>query len=154
MNRKVILTPIARTRRPIQPDNGNQLEPVNNIRREPDSLRDYEEQQHRSFLGETWMWNDTPSNRTIVGDVFGFVHNNSHVNYHIVTELHPVTAQLPWANRPSRNIGQRNRQILYLTNEVGRHSWSEWKEYGGYDKVQGTMYVKNKELKDCLLYLF
>jgi hypothetical protein len=73
------------------------------------------------------------------------------VNYHTVTHVHPVTDRLPsWA----ANIGQRNRQVLYLSNEVGRHSWGEWQEYGGYSKVQGTMYVKNKDLKDCLLYLF
>jgi hypothetical protein len=143
MNRKVILTPIARTR-PIQPGNDNQLEPVNNIR------RDYEEQQHRSFLGETWMWNDTPSNRTIVGDVFGFVHNNSHVNYHIVTEVHPAVNRLPeWPE----HIGKRNRQVLYLSNEILTQSWEQWIYIGGYT-VNRTMYVENRELKDCLLYLF
>jgi hypothetical protein len=149
MNRKVILVPIARTR-PIQPGNGNQIEPVNNIQRQPDSRRDYEEQQHRSFLGETWMWNDTPSNRTIVGDVFGFVYNNSHVNYHIVTEVHPAVNRLPeWPE----HIGQRNRQVLYLSNEIGTHTWGAWIEAGGYT-VNRTMYVENRELKDCLLYLF
>ena len=139
--RKVILTPIAKNK--LRLGSGK-----------PDSRRDYEERQRRFMEGEGWMWDDAKGNQAKVGDVFGFVHNNSHVNYHIVTEWHPVTDQLPWANRPSRNIGQRNRQILYLSNEVGRHSWSEWKEYGGYDKVQGSMYVKNQELKDCLLYLF
>jgi hypothetical protein len=143
MNRKVILIPIARTR-PIQPGNGNQLEPVNNIR------RDYEEQQHRSFLGETWMWNDAPSNRTIVGDVFVFVHNNSHVNYHIVTEVHPAVNRLPeWPE----HIGQRNRQVLYLSNEILTQSWERWIYIGGYT-VNRTMYVENQALKTTLFQLF
>jgi hypothetical protein len=89
MNRKVILTPIALTRRPIQHGNGNQIEPVNNIRREPDSRRDYEEQEQRFMDGGTWMWDDASFNQAKVGDVFGFVHNNSRVNYHVVTSVHP-----------------------------------------------------------------
>jgi hypothetical protein len=136
--RKVILTPIAKNK--LRLGSGK-----------PDSRRDYEEQEQRAMDGEHWMWDDASFNQAKVGDVLGFVHNNFKVNYHVVTEVHPVTARLPsWA----ANIGQRNRQVLYLSNEVGRHSWGEWQEYGGYKKVQGTMYVKNKELKDCLLYLF
>jgi len=136
--RNIILTPIAKNR--LRGGNGN-----------PDSRRDFEEQERRFMEGEGWMWDDAKGNKAKVGDVFGFVHNNSHVNYHLITEVHPVTARLPsWAS----NIGQRDRQVVYLSNEVGHQSWDEWKEYGGYDKVQGSMYVKNQELKDCLLYLF
>jgi hypothetical protein len=54
---------------------------------------------------------------------FGFVHNDSHMNYHIVTEIHPFTERLPnWG----ANIGQRNRNVLYLSPEIGRHEWNEW----------------------------
>jgi hypothetical protein len=138
MERKVILTPNAKNKKRI----GS---------KKPDSRRDFEEQQRRTSEGNPWMWDDASFNQAHVGDVFGFVHNNSHVNYHVVTEVHSVISRLPsWF----ANIGQRNRQVLYLSKEVGRQSWGEWQEYGGYDKVQGTMYVQKKELKDCLLYLF
>ena len=119
--RKVIVTPIAKNK--LRLGSGK-----------PDSRRDFEEQEERTMNGERWMWDDAKGNQAKVGDVFGFVHNNSHVNYHIVTEVHPVTARLPsWA----ANIGQRNRQVVYLSDEVGRHSWGEWQECGGYSTVQG-----------------
>ena len=141
MERKVILTPIAKNKHGI----GS---------KKPDSRRDFEEQQRRTSNGEPWMWDDASFNQAHVGDVFGFVHNNSHVNYHVVTAIQSVENRLnSWANRPSRNSNQCNRQVLCLSNEVGRQTWEEWKEYGGY-KVQGTMYVQKQELKDCLLYLF
>jgi hypothetical protein len=135
--RRVILTPIARTRRP---------------KGKPDSLRDFKEQQLRTALGShIWMWDDAAGNQANVGDVFGFVHNHSVIIYHIVTEVKDPQHRLPsW----TANIGQRDRNVLYLSEEVGRQSWEEWCEIGGYDKVQGTMYVKKEELKTALLYLF
>lgn len=142
MERKVILTPIAKIKKGIKSD-------------EPDSRRDFEEQQRRTSEGNPWMWDDTSFNQAHVGDVFGFVHYKSHVIYHLVTEIQSVENRLlSWANRPSRNIGHYNRQVLCLSNEVGRQTWDEWKECGGYDKFQRTLYVQKKELKDCLLYLF
>jgi len=135
--RKIILTPIARTRRPSG---------------QPDSLRDFTEQQMRTALGShIWMWDDAAGNQASVGDVFGFVHNQSVVIYHIVTEVQNPQHRLPsW----TANIGQRDRNVLYLSEEVDRQTWEEWKEIGGYDKVQGTMYVKKEDLKKALLYLF
>jgi len=141
MKRKVILTPIAKKKHRVGSE-------------KPDSRRDYEEQERLTNEGEPWMWDDASSNLAQVGDVNVFVHNNSYVNVHRVTAVQSVDNRvLSWANRPSRNIGHYNRQILYLSPEIGRLTWNEWQKCGGY-KVQCTMYVKNKELKDCLLYLF
>jgi hypothetical protein len=134
---KVILTPIAKSFKP---------------KGEPDSKRDFEEQCQRAAEGNTWMWDDAASNKARPGDLFGFVRNNGEVQYHTVTEVHSDLSQRleSWAN----NVGHGTRQVLYLSDVIATQSWQEWIGMGGYEKVQGTMYVKKPELKDRLLHSF
>ena len=109
----------------------------------PDSRRDYEEQLERHDEGATWMWDDvspkTGGNRAKVGDDFAFVFNGNKVIWHTVTEVCSPEMRLPtWAT----NVGQSDRQVLYLSEIVRETTWSEWLAMGGYSKVQGTMYAK------------
>lgn len=123
----LILTPIAKETRSCGPD----------------SRRDYEEQVERHAEGGTWMWDDVSpkvgGNRAQVGDDFAFVFNGDKVRWHTVTEICTSEMRLPtWA----KNVGQSDRQVLYLSDMVREMSWSEWLNMGGYSKVQGTMYAK------------
>jgi hypothetical protein len=145
MEYKVILTPIAKTMK----------------RKGPDSRRDYVSQMMRVIQGETLMWDDVSpkngGNRARVGDLFGFVFNTVPSNgevprvvFHRVTEVRPVSDRCAeWY----ANVGQTDRQVVFLSDKVGELSQAEFIEYGGY-KVQGTQYVGKQVLRESLLYLF
>jgi hypothetical protein len=113
-----------------------------------DSRRDYEEQVHRNIKGDTWMWDDvSPSrggNRAQVGDSFGFVFNGIKVNVHQVTHIYSPSERLPtWY----QNVGQGDRQVLFLSNRIDTYTWEEWLSMNGHKKVQGTVYAHRIQLQ-------
>lgn len=100
---------------------------------------DYEEQLSREHHGEQVMWDDTKYNTAVPGDVFGFVTHGEKVSFRKIESIHSVNKRLPsW----SVNIGQSNRQVLYLGKEIAVIPWQTWIENGGHKKVQGTQHVR------------
>jgi len=108
MNPSIILTPIAKITRTHGPC----------------SLSDYNEQIERGRGGMQLMWDDASGNPTNeVGGLFGFVHNSSHVEIHFVTNILPTTSRLDsW----SHNVGQRDRNVLYLSHMITSIPWNVW----------------------------
>jgi hypothetical protein len=101
---------------------------------------DYMEQLQRETEGKQVMWDDTKYNKAKVGDWFGFVKNNILVTLHKVESIHPIAERLPsW----SSNVGQGDRQVLYLSKKIASVLWEDWIQYGGPKKVQGTMHIKS-----------
>jgi hypothetical protein len=144
MARKVILSPISSKQ----------------TKKGPNSRRDYLMQKEQPQLGGGLMWDDVSprngGNRAQVGDLFGFVFNTvprgemPRVEFHKVTGIGDVTERAPeWYV----NVGQTDRQVLFLSAKLGELTQEEFVRYGGY-KVQGTMYVKRRELIEHLLDLF
>jgi hypothetical protein len=100
---------------------------------------DYEEQLLREARGEQIMWDDSKWNKAQEGDVLGFVKHGKEVTFRQIESIHPVGSRLPsW----SANIGQQNRQVLYLGKVSAVVPWQTWIEQGGHKKVQGTQHVR------------
>ena len=101
--------------------------------------RDYQEQQCRHNSGELLMWDDAKGNPTKVpGGAFGFVHNGRRVEIHMVTKVCSTKDRLvSWSN----NVGQTDRNVLYLTPRLLVIDWSMWISLGCPSKVQGTSRV-------------
>ncbi len=111
----------------------------------PDSKRDYEEQQCRTNYNQKWMWDDHKTNKAVKGQRFGFVHNRSHIIWHIIEEVHNPSARLEsWA----KNVGHGDRNVLILSDPIETESWDSWINRMGYDKqyiIQGTRYCNEKK---------
>jgi hypothetical protein len=106
---------------------------------QPDSRRDYEEQMERNLNGESLMWDDTPQNSSHVGDYFGFYKYGYEVTIHMIFFIANSEERLPsWRE----NIGQRDRNVLYLSKEIITIPWSDWLEVGGAKRSMGTTTVK------------
>ena len=96
---------------------------------------DFVEQQNRFNNGEDMMWDDAKNNPTkFPYGLFGFVHNNKHVDIHMITRISDTTKRLEsWSN----NIGQNNRNVLMLTPKLETIKWDEWLRLGG-TIIRGT----------------
>ena len=119
-------------------------------RGQPDSRRDYEEQMERKLNGESLMWDDTPQNSSHVGDYFGFYKYGSEVTIHMIIHIADSEKRLPsWRE----NIGQRNRNVIYLSREIVTIPWSDWLELGGARRSMGTAPVKKNldKINDYIL---
>lgn len=100
---------------------------------------DYKEQLTRERNGMQFMWDDSRYNKARQGDIFGFVKHGENVSFRKIESIHSVEARLPsW----SVNVGQSNRQVLYLGKELVSVQWDEWIRQGGHKKVQGTQHVR------------
>ena len=112
----------------------------------------YQEQQlNQELTNNEIIWNDIQHKNEIrEKDIFGFVHNYSHVNIHKVVRIDVNHGdRLPeW----TEHIGQ-SCHVLYLSNEISRIPWNDWVEFGGY-VVRRTMYVEKQALKTTLFQLF
>lgn len=104
------------------------------------SKRDYEEQQERLSNGEQLMWDDTPHNNSRCGDHFGFYRYKIDISIHEVEKVLDPSARLPsW----QENIGQRDRNVLYLSKDpIKVITWDEWVDIGGAKRCMGTTHVK------------
>jgi len=125
MDVTTVITPIAKAYKPAGT---------------PDSRRDYEHQQARVYAGNEWMWDDAQHNESKEGGYFGFVFNGDHVVFHKITRTATPTERLPmWAE----NVGQGNRQVLFLSSTSVTISWADWTAMGGARGVWETMYPRN-----------
>lgn len=104
----------------------------------PCSKTDWEEQMLRASRFEQLMWDDGPKNSSQPGDIFILCRNNISVAFHRIQKILPPTERLPtWA----KNIGQGDRNVVYITPELTTMNWDEWLELDGAKKVQGTTAV-------------
>lgn len=104
----------------------------------PCSKTDWEEQLLRGSRSEQMMWDDGPKNASREGDIFILCRNNISVAFHKIQKILPPTERLPtWA----KNIGQRDRNVIYISPELATMNWDEWLEVDGAKKVQGTTAV-------------
>jgi hypothetical protein len=111
---------------------------------------DYEEQLTRERLSKQFMWDDSRFNKACPGDVFGFVMHGEKVSFRKIESIHSIESRLPsW----SVNVGQTNRQVLYLGKKLVTVQWDKWIEQGGHKKVQGTQHVRSN-LQELLQLLF
>jgi len=125
-----VITPISKS---YQPRNSGK----------PDSRRDFEEQHARVYSGNAWMWDDAAGNESQVGGYFAFVFNGDRVQFHKITRVADPTERLEaW----SANVGQGNRNVLFLSLPIYEMNWNEWIELDGASKVQGSNYPRSMNL--------
>jgi hypothetical protein len=112
--------------------------PINKSPRS-NSFIDHREQLERNGANEQVMWDDTPHNRAKPEDVFAFVRNGIDVSFRKIMSVHSTQERLEsW----SKNVGQGDRQVLYLGPEIETWAWDVWIERGGAKRVQGTMHIR------------
>ena len=135
-----IVTPVAKTYKPAGAG--------------PCSRRDYEEQQVRGQTGQQRMWDDAKGNPTkSPGGMFVFVENDVCAHVHIITGIAATSDRLPtWAN----NVGQRDRNVLYLSEPICTIPWSVWSgEYAITPwRCRGTQRVDSRKKHDALALVF
>lgn len=146
MTRKIICTPIRKK--------------VKSLRKrasgEPCSRTDYNEQRQRNehiLDGDLfWCWDDAPSNKAQVGDVFIFWDYNGvgkggpgnpwgggNFIFHEVESVRDPSKRLPtWHN----NVGQGSRNVLELSPPKFTLTYDEMIECGGRPQYHGTKYPK------------
>ena len=112
------------------------------------SCIDYNEQLERIANNKQLMWDDTKFNKQIKGGLFIFCKNRTmqykgSVHIHIVEEVYPPSERLPsWSN----NVGQGDRNVLFISTKSVHYDWDKWINMGGPKKVQGTAHIiKNKK---------
>lgn len=107
----------------------------NKKKKPPCSKTDWEEQMLRASRSEQLMWDDSDKNASQPGDIFILCRNNISVAFHRIQKIFSPTERLPtWAN----NVGQTDRNVIYISPELTTMNWDEWLELGGAEKVQGT----------------
>jgi len=119
---------------------------------EPDSRRDYEDQQLRLAEGLPMCWDDSKFNNSQPGDLFGFWSYKKHVEIYMVVSVHNPKHRLPtW----SSNVGQGDRNVIMLSSRICKIPWETWEsedELGGAKRCMGTASVK-KNLDVILEYV-
>ena len=119
--KNVFITPIAKAYKP--PD-------------KPCSKRDWEEQQERERLGQQVMWDGPTLNRVqpVGGDLMAVWFHKKYVDIYQISKVLKPTARLSsW----SKNIGQTDRQVVYLNNPL-RIDWETWLSLDGFKRCMGT----------------
>ena len=105
----------------------------------PCSRKDWNEQLERASEFKQMMWDDTPKNNSKKGDILMVWHHMKGVTFHSIQDVLPPSKRLPsWSN----NVGQGDRQVLYISSEFARLEWNEWIKAGGQSRCMGTSSVK------------
>lgn len=119
-----------------------------NQHKNSDSNIDYEEQKKRSNNDQQLMWDDTKYNKQKKDGYFIFQFNDTkkrkgYVRIHTIEKVLKPVERLPsW----SKNVGQQNRNVLYLSKKYIELDWCKWMGLGGPKKVQGTQHITNNKL--------
>tara|TARA_Y100000389_G_C17276744_1_gene420822 strand:+ start:238 stop:705 length:468 start_codon:yes stop_codon:yes gene_type:complete len=127
--------------------------PINQNRDTPSNI-DYKEQMVRKKEGKQMMWDDTKYNKQKRNGVFIFQKNRTKNQFgsiyvHIVEDVRPPKERLEsW----SINVGQQDRNVLFISSTFIAIDWDKWMELGGPKKVQGTQHIK-KNKKNIIEYI-
>lgn len=111
-------------------------------------LTDYIEQISRTSKGFIWMWDDGKHNTSNIGDYFAFFLVESTIRPIGKVIIHKIINILDPKHRlPSwhKNIGQRDRNVLILSEIITEITMKDWKTMGGGMKKQGTYSTKINE---------
>jgi hypothetical protein len=107
------------------------------VRKGCNAIRDWEEQAIRGATGQQIMW-DAPGRgrQPRVGDYFVFWFYERHIIVHRITAVHSPSHRLAsWAT----NIGQQDRDVVYLDSECSRLTWDIFLAAGGHRRCMGTI---------------
>ena len=134
---KILCTPIAKNFKSIAPC----------------SKKDWQEQLERMKNNLQMMWDDSSTNKSVVGDLLAVCHNGISVDFYIITNtLSPDDRLSTWSN----NVGQTNRQVIYIDNLLYSMPWSQWLSLSNYSssfKCQGTKNTNDTARKNIITYL-
>ena len=101
----------------------------------PCSKRDWEDQLCRCHNFEQMMWDDSQYNKSKVNDILAVWHYQKGVTFHVITDIKdPSERLLSW----SKNVGQTDRRVLFISREINYMKWDRWLELGGSKRCMGT----------------
>ena len=122
--------------------------PINKDKKSASNI-DYTEQLERKELGKQMMWDDTRFNKQQNNGIFIFQKNktmkqNGSVSIHMVKQVLPPSNRLEsW----SKNVGQQDRNVLYISSSQITLDWNTWMDLGGPKRVQGTQHIEKNKAK-------
>lgn len=104
------------------------------------SKKDWEEQLLRCENFEQMMWDDSQYNKSKVNDILAVWRYQRGVTFHRITDIKDPSERLPsW----SKNVGQSDRRVLFISREIDFMKWDKWLEVGGPSRCMGTASIKN-----------
>lgn len=108
------------------------------------SKKDWEEQLNRMNKGEQMMWDDSRYNKSKEGDIFIGCNNSRFLTFHKIQKILDPSNRLPsWAE----NIGQENRNVIYISPILTTMEWGEWLSLDGIKQARGTAPVKQGKIR-------
>ena len=115
-----------------------------------DSYIDYNEQLQRVTMEKcNWCWDDSKYNKSKPGEFFAFYFHGLRVVIHKIESVKPPSCRLPsW----SKNVGQRDRNVLELSAPLKEIGWTEWQLLRGPESKMGTYTTDDLEISRPLLY--
>lgn len=119
----------------------------------PCSKKDWQEQLQRKKDNLQMMWDDSSTNKSVIGDLLAVCHNGISVDFHIITNILSSDDRLStWSD----NVGQSDRQVIYIDDLLYSMPWSQWISLSNYSssfKCQGTKNTNDTARKNIITYL-
>tara|TARA_X000001036_G_scaffold382794_1_gene375735 strand:- start:169 stop:588 length:420 start_codon:yes stop_codon:yes gene_type:complete len=117
---------------------------------DPDSRKDFEEQEKLTKQGNTWMWDADRKNKAKIGDIFAFTKYKDKIQFHIINQVFDPSQRIEsWRD----NVGQQNRNVLYLSEPICTMTWEDWISLNGAKRIMGTTVATRNKSSEILEYV-
>ena len=117
---------------------------------DPDSRKDFEEQEKLTKQGNTWMWDADRKNKAKIGDIFAFTKYKDKIQFHIINQVFDPSQRIEsWRD----NVGQQNRNVLYLSEPICTMTWEDWISLNGAKRIMGTTVATRNKSSEILEYI-
>ena len=117
---------------------------------DPDSRKDFEEQEKLTKQGNTWMWDADRKNKAKIGDIFAFTKYKDKIQFHIINQVFDPSQRIEsWRD----NVGQQNRNVLYLSEPICTMTWEVWISLNGAKRIMGTTVATRNKSSEILEYV-
>ena len=117
---------------------------------DPDSRKDFEEQEKLTKQGNTWMWDADRKNKAKIGDIFAFTKYKDKIQFHIINQVFDPSQRIEsWRD----NVGQQNRNVLYLSEPICTMTWEVWISLNGAKRIMGTTVATRNKSSEILEYI-
>jgi hypothetical protein len=127
-NSQLLITPISK--------NYNKTRPC--------SKKDWDEQQDRYKKGEQMMWDDSKHNKSKKGDVIAIWKYKKGVSFHHIEKVENTQSR---SKSWSQNVGQTDRNVIFLSPEFSYFKWDKWIDMGGHKRCMGTSHITTSKDK-------
>ena len=105
----------------------------------PCSRLEWDKQEYNESMGKQMFWNDSKYNTAEPGDLLCIWHQNSHVSFHMITQILEPNQNIYILNR---HRSQKNLNVLMITCAFKYLDWDNWINIGGWKRVANSCEIK------------